>query len=256
MIINLDSGNATNASLEFANHLRASPDIQVKNIEVRLAEQPDIINYYRSLVKAGMNSTHELDELITRSDIYMITHSIGIIDNDSVRKISQVGLRIRAEKTPHLQNRALIPETAFIKPKVGGGFVFDAGVNVNGELSLPQIGTDVANLPVKAKAGGDVKASLSSNLSINLSLPALAPVIQSIGRFSNYAEWCVNFHDKPLVGDQSFIQLVAVDKGSSIISLEVQVYVTVKTFGLVNSRRESNWIPIEIKCPVSEIASV
>jgi hypothetical protein len=46
---------------------------------------------------------------------------------------------------------------------------------------------------------------------------------------------------------------VAVEKGIETISLQAQVYVSVKTYGLVHSRRESDWISLEIKCPSSAV---
>ncbi|HEX7905847.1 MAG TPA: hypothetical protein VF487_18375 [Chitinophagaceae bacterium] len=235
-------------------HLGAKADIDSKNIQVRVAEFPDIFNYYHLLKKSEAEIPQELQELVSRFDLYLITHSVGIVDKNDTGSVAQLGLKLTTLNGLRLQNRALLPETAFIKPAISGGFTFDASLKASGQMEIPGTNKLLKQLPIKLSTAATAKASLDSDLSIKLSLPTLAPVIQTIGQYSSYAEWCLNFNEKPLVGDQLFIQFVAVEKGTEEINFEATVYVTIKTFGIFKSRRESVPATIAIPCPLRAVA--
>lgn len=253
LVTNLEVANAEIPEMETGTndfHLGQTADIDSQNIQVRIAEFPEIINFYHLLKKSGAEITQEVDELVSRFDLYILTHSVGIVDRNKIGKIDQLGYRLATLNGLRLQNRVLLPETQFIKPKISGGFTFNASVKTNGEMKIPENAIQIKKLPLKLNTSGEANASLNSDLSIDFALPTLSPIIQTIGKFSSYAEWCIDFNNTPLVGDQVFIQSIAVEKGTEEILFEVSTYVTIQTFGIFKSRRESKPSVLKVKCPL------
>lgn len=244
-IVDLSEDSALIGRKEVAEehfHYGPKPAIEACKIEISIAEKPFAINYIKLCKNSQIEISKAMEILYERFDIWLIKSSIGIMDKSNACDVIDVGYK--TEFTPNVSIQSLLPETKYVKRKVSGGISIDANLGANGEASLEEI--KIESKPLDLSLGGEVKLGVKGNFSLNISMPVLTPTITSVGENDYAAEWQLKREDKILAGDQSFTQIILLDKGMDKVQMKAKVYCTVRKFGLVNSRRESDWISIDI----------
>lgn len=218
-------------------HFGEEADISECNIDVRISEEPISENFFKKseLDKTPLGS--EYQTLYERFDLWLIKHSIGIIDRSKSCDITEFGYKLSYEDK--VQILEMTPQTKFIKPKLTGGFQFQACFKANGEAAVPEINLNTQ--PVDLALSADMNTEVKTDIGLVLSMPALSPLIQTSGQYSKYGEWSIKKDATPLVGDQILTHIILAEKGLSELKYKCRVYCNIKKFGIFNTYRESDW---------------
>lgn len=223
------------------------PDIQADKIRMYIGTRPFAFNLKKLYKKLGKEIPPEI-QIFKSYDAYILNHSVGVIKEGGIKKINQIGYLVNFPDDIEILVLDTMPQTKFIS-KIEGNFQFQADLNLNGELTVPDsltklIAENIENVGI----GGKLKASTVNSIVGRFSFAVVSPEIQSVGKGSKNSEWVFNKGDKELYGDDiEMFQIILVDRFVKEISFKVRLYTTISTFNFLPIRRESAWQDISCK---------
>jgi hypothetical protein len=229
--------------------LGGTPDIATDKIRLYIGSKPIAFNLKTLYETLGKELPPEI-QIFKSYNAYIINHTIGVIREGGIDNIKQIGYRVRFSSETDIIVLDVMPQAKYIK-NIGGDFNFEADLNLNGELSVPDELTEFLKENVQyVGVGGKLKAATDNKVVGRFSFSVQTPEIQSIGKGNNYSEWCFNKSDTPLYGnDIEMYQIVLVDRFADDLTFEANVYTTLSLWNMIPSRRESKWV--EISCELS-----
>ncbi len=230
MEINLDYNNAVDKYLLVPldkAHLAGEPEFEKGEIKVFLGDNPVCVNLLDFYLKQHQEIPSAYN-IFDQYDIWLITYSVSIIKYGSWDRIKQIGLEItypHDEDDPKIIVIHNMPETFF--KKIGtGGLVFNAGIELNGQVN---IAADSIPILDQIDLGFSGKLNLVGNASFgfNINFTVLSTKIISIGVGDYHSEWLMRPDDSPLLGDQLFTQTILTPKGLLNLSATATVSATI-----------------------------
>ena len=216
-------------------------------IRIYIGTNPLLINIRNFIIGSNKVIPKEF-ELYSSYDVYILSHSIGIIKEGGWEKINQVGYRMEFSSNDQAVVLDLLPQSKFIK-KVGVNLEIEATLGLNGNLSIPTNMTKLLDNVEWLGIGSKLQASTNNSIVGNISFSIYSNEITAIGKNGNYSEWLFNHTDLPLSGkDLEMSQILLIDRFASNISYKCKAYVNISSWlGYNTVRRETDWITIEHK---------
>ena len=203
--------------------LGSEPEIEADSIRIYLGSKPICVNLLGLYLKQGKQIPAELS-IFDQYDIWMVTYGVSIIRSGGWKKLSQVGLEINypaGEDDPSVVIIKNMPETSF-KKIMDGKLVFDAGLELNGQLSA-KIDKFKVEEYIDLGFGGKLNVSSAAKASFNIAFSLLSEKIISIGTGDTHGEWVMHKDAEPLLGDQLFSQTILAPKGLPRLSVKARV---------------------------------
>ncbi len=243
---------------KFGEVVQQGNQIVVNDMHVRLGDRP-IARNLRTLYEQGHKDFPEDLVLFDKYDVWLITHSIGVIRKEGQAKVKTLGYEALYDEAPKVYTTELLPQAKFIR-KAGAIFENRVDYTVEGLAQVPDIAKVVlAQVPDMAKVvleamnvlGGDARFSLSSSLKMigRISFSVMTPVVQTIGVGASLCQWQFEADEKPLLGDQLMLQTVLVPRYTEKINLKVRGYALIKTgWTRTPVRYETQWL--HLQCPL------
>jgi|GEM_PF-6852227 len=224
------------------------PDIETSKIRMYIGTKPMLTDIRKLYKKINKPVPPEV-ELFKSYNAYFLPHTVGVIQEGGSDSIRQIGYQMKFPANAEVSVLNVLPESKFIT-KVGGGFGFEADLSLNGEAHIPESVTAWAESTEMLGLGGKLRLSTANNIIGRFKFSVVTSEIMSIGKGSTYSEWVFNRGESPLFGnDIEMYQLILVDKFYSepVLKFQARVYCVISTWGLIPSRRESDWIPLECR---------
>lgn len=216
-------------------------------IRLYIGTKPSIINIRDFIRSSGKEIPSDL-ELFKSYEIYVLSHSLGIIKEGGWEKVNQVGYRMEFNDNSNSVVLDLLPQPKYTK-NLGGELKFDASLSLEGSIRPP---LELNNLIDKIEwlsAGGKLQASTDSSFVGNISFSVYTTDIQAIGKNGDYSEWQFNKTEYPLHGsDIEMSQILLIDRFTDTIKYKCKAYVNITSWLGINSvRRETDWFEVNIK---------
>jgi hypothetical protein len=215
-------------------------------IRLYIGTNPVVINLKEFYEKTGKNIPDEI-QLFKGYKLYLLSHSVGIIKDGGLKKVSQVGYRMEFEEGSQVKVNDLLPQSDYIKT-IGGKFSLEAGLSIDGSLSIPTEVTEYLSEIEWVGLGGKLQATTNTSLIGNLSFATYSNKIAAIGKNSNYSEWQIKQTDEPLHGrDINMYQIIIVDMVVKKIKYRCKANINISSWmGLDTVRRETDWVNIQV----------
>ena len=204
-------------------------ELQEKRIRIRLGERPTVRNL-RALFEAGNRPALAGLSLYKSYQIWLIGLTVGIVKEGGWRDVTQLGLQVDLPEKPRFTVVSLLPDTRFIR-RVGGAVRCEALMEANGAAQLPDLALATPGIPVSM--GASAKVAVHAAVGIDLSFSVNTPVIQAIGKGDRRAEWVLEAHGEPLVGDQELMFTMLAPLAADEIDLRCRLRATISTFDLL-----------------------
>jgi hypothetical protein len=196
---------------------------EIHGIKIRLGNVPITYNLKELMALTGSNPSPELELQFKNSDVYTITHAIGLIRIKGRAKVKELQYNAEME-LPEARTIDLLPNTRFKK-------VFEVNTDLQGAFEAG--GKFKAEIPEELTAalsgkkidlGGDLSLELSTSANFvgKINFTVQLPVVQAIGVATNKCTWVLNPDVNPLLGDQLMVQTVAVPKGTTEIICKIK----------------------------------
>jgi len=234
---------------KFGEVVQQGNQIVVNDMHVRLGDRP-IARNLRTLYERGHEDFPEDLVLFDKYDVWLITHSIGVIRKEGRAKVKTLGYEALYDNARKVYTTELLPQSKFIH-KAGATFENRVDYTVEGLAQVP----DIVKMVLEAMnvLGGDARFALSSSLKMigRISFSVMTPVVQTIGVGSSLCQWQFEADEKPLLGDQLMLQTVLVPRYTEKINLKVRGYALIKTgWTRTPVRYETQWL--HLQCPLIE----
>jgi len=223
---------------EFNSHL------QYGDIRIRVGERPVAYNLLDLYLKLGKKYPAEY-ELFISYDVWLIMHSISIIDIDKSSRIKQLGCQTLFPEEPRITILELFPQTKYIK-QIEATSVNEADIEINGQAQIPSVNIPLASDVQPLKLGGKINLSSKTNIVGRLSFSVITPSILAVGHGDYQSEFVFNRVDTPINGDQLMIQTVLLPHDLEELTFKTRIYSTVTLYNLIPSKWKSEWI--DLKC--------
>lgn len=166
-----------------------------------------------------------------------------------------MGYEVCFPSEPRVTVVEVFPQSRFVK-KAGiityNKFVFEAGVNLNGQPSPPESLTALLDkfetFSFGGKARGNLELSTQTEVVGRLSFVVMTPIIEAIGVGDDFSKWVFSKDTQPLVSDHLMMQALLVPKNVSELRLKARVSATLTTFFELPYKLESGWV--KLTCPL------
>ncbi len=216
-------------------------------IRMYIGSRPSIVNI-RDFISSSSKEIPKDLELFKSYEMYILSHSVGIIKEGGWKKVNQIGYRMEFNDQSNSVVLDLLPQPKYTK-NLGGELKFDASLSLNGVVGTP---IELKNLIDKIEwlsASGKLQASTDNSFVGNISFSVYTTDIQAIGKNGNYSEWQFNETEYPLHGrDIEMNQILLVDRFIDSIEFKCRAYVNISSWlGINTVRRETDWIDVNVK---------
>jgi len=104
-------------------------------IRMYVGTKPSIINIRDFIRSSGKEIPLDL-EVFKSYEMYLLSHSVGIIKEGGWDKVNQIGYRMELNADSNSVVLDLIPQPKYIK-NLGGELKFDASIGLNGSIKPP-----------------------------------------------------------------------------------------------------------------------
>jgi len=231
-----------------------TPEIEDENIEIRIGRRP-IARSLRAMYElAGRKLPPGLD-VFKSYKLWLLTHVASIIKEPGKRDLRRLGYEVDFPSEPRVTVVEVFPQSRFVNKGgiiTNNKFVFDAGVNLNGQVSPPESLTALLDkfetFSFGGKAQGNLKLSTQTEVVGRLSFVVMTPVIEAIGVGDDFSKWVFSKDTQPLVGDHLMMQVLLVPKTVSELRFKARVSATLTTFFGLPYKLESRWV--KLTCPL------
>jgi hypothetical protein len=236
-------------------HLGPEPQIERDNIEVRIGRRP-FVRSLRALYESSGQEVPRGMEVFTAYELWLLTHSISMVKEPGRRDVRRLGYEVTFPDEPRVTVVEVLPQSRFVK-KLGAElesrFVFEAGVELNGQVAAPEIITalikQVHPLSFGGKGAAKMEIATRGDFVGRLSFAVMTPIIEAVGVGDDYSQWVFTKDTKPLVGDHIMMQVILVPLGLRELQFKARVSATMTTFNLLPSKRSSTWIDLSVPLP-------
>lgn len=222
--------------------------ISAKGLEVRLGTRP-LARNIQHLYELGHDGLPQERALYDTYDLWIITHTVGVIRRRGRAEVRLLGYEARFDDEDTLYTVELLPQSQFVT-RAGASVGVHVDLGAEGHAQVPDA---VRNLLDSVEfLGADARISLSSDFQIlgRISLSAISPIVQAVGKGSSRCEWCITADEEPLFGDQTLLQVVLVPKAMDRLTFRARAYAAIKPRWLAPlDRRDTDWV--EIECPLA-----
>jgi hypothetical protein len=236
-------------------HLGPNPQIEEGNIEIRIGQRP-FVRSLRALYESSERAVPPGMEIFTSYKLWLLTHAVSVVKEPGRKDIRQLGYEVSFPEEPRVTVVEVFPQSRFIKKfgsELESRFVFEAGIQINGQVAPPEIITELMKQVHPLSFGGkaEAKAEITTKGDFvgRFSFAVLTPVIEAIGVGDNYSQWLFTKDTKPLVGDHIMMQLILVPKNLRELRFRARASATTTTFNLLPSKRKSRWMDLSVSLP-------
>jgi hypothetical protein len=245
----LTAKDAVDSGLEIPaakRHFGAEPDLAVNGEEVtiRVGSRPRGWNLAKLYKKQNRELPPELDVLRDGYDIWLVMNVVNVMKEPGSHNVRRLGLEVKYDEDDGIAIADVFPRTSFlnvVKGTIEGQI--DAGIDFGGHLVPAPVGASVGDaLPLSA--GASLKVSTKASMLATLSMTIVTPLVEAIGNGDSFAKWVLTRHDKPLLGEHTFYQVLLVSPLTTRLEYEARVSATITWYGLVESPRRTGWIKL------------
>lgn len=220
----------------------SDPDVQVKQIRMRVGRRPTIRNLRRLYEVLELQCPKDL-ELFENYDVWIFAFKVHLMKDGGFGSVTQFGAQVRFPEDSAISIVSLLPDSEFIT-KGGAHLKASAALSVTGDAMIPEAAIAVG--AATAKVGGDIRASVSGGAHINISMSVMTTKVLTIGTGDYVGEWSIRRGEQPLLGEQSFLSTVLVPSGLNDLEVQLRAYVNVSTGFLVPARVQTDWLTMAV----------
>jgi hypothetical protein len=247
----LSANNAVMGDMNVAPSVRqfggGKPEITKGGITLHVGNRPQARNLRLLYEKTGKKLPADL-EVYSAYDLWLLTHTVGIVDNDFARSVQQFGYKVWFPEDMNGGKRIsvvkVLPETRFIK-NIAGKIESTADLTVSGSAKLPDQLTDLLDMVEGLSADAKIKLSTRANFVGRLSFGVMTTVVNAIGEGDSSSEWVFHREEYPLVGIQSIMQVLRTPKRMRRLEFKAQVYSTIMTWSVQPNKLMSAELRLE-----------
>jgi len=222
--------------------LGSEGDISVKDLEISLGDRPVARNLRRLYELGGRQIPPEV-EVFDLYDIWLITHSIGIIKREnSSAYVKSIGYKADFTDTAEVYTIDLLPRTKFVSSFELSSKT-EVALGLEGHAQVPEVVKTLLEQVEYIGADASIKLSTDNKLIGNLSFSVISPVIQAIGIGQSKCEWLFEEDKNPLIGDQIMFQTILVPKETPSVKFKASGYAFIKT----------NWLSFPVSFFTSDL---
>lgn len=222
-------------------------DIAKGSITLRIGYRPQARNLRLLYEKSGKQLPPEL-EVYQAYDLWLLTHTVGIVDNDFARNVRQVGYKVWFPDGMNDGKRItvvkVLPETRFIQHS-GGKFETVADLEASGNAEVPEQVSDLLGQVVGLSADAKISLSARANLVGRISFEVLTTAVNAVGENDMYSEWLFHRAERPLIGTQVMMQVLRTPRRMRKLEFEAQVYASIGVWGWQSSKLISDLVRLE-----------
>lgn len=209
---------------------KSEQEPELQGIKVRLANNPIVYNLQKLLELADKDLTPELQLQFQTSDVYLITHAIGLIRTSGKANVVELQYNAEIVNVDNAKTIDLFPKTRFVdRLKIETGLSGTVKAAGNFSAEIPE---DLKNSlsGTNLTLGGDMELELSTNTKFvgKVKYSVQLPIIQSSGVASNNCTWILKPDENLLLGDQILVQTVTVPKGTDELIYSIKGLVKVR----------------------------
>ena len=239
-------------------HSGPKADVEKDNIEVRIGYSPFAYSLGELYERAGRQLPPDM-EVFRSYRIWVVRHTISVSKEPGNKDVRHLKYEVRFPREPKVTIKEVFPQTQFVdkfKVDLNNEFLFEAGINLEGEASPPQAVTEMLehteSLSFGGKADAKLKLSTSNKVVGRLSFAVKTPIIQATGTGDYYSQWQFTKYEQPLIGEHKTIQILLVPKNVDELSFKARVSATITTFNMLPDTRRSNWVKLSVSLPREE----
>lgn len=221
----------------------AEPDIEAGRIRLRIGERP-VARNLRVLYELGKREVPADLEVFLSYDIWLLTHTISVVQEGGFKQIRQLGYEMQFPDKPKVTVLEVLPQTRFVT-KVGGCLKGEADIQLNGQVAVPDSITHLLDYVEDLSFGGKVTLSNQLNVVGRVSFAVMTPVIQAVGVGDSRSEWVFIKDENPLLGDQHMTQMILTPLRLKKLKFKARLNATISSFNLIPARLQSEWIDLE-----------
>lgn len=248
--VTLTAENAVDSVLHLSPEQRVmggEADISKGGITLRIGYRPQARNLRLLYEKSGRQLPPDLD-VYHAYDLWLLTHSVGIVDDDFARTVRQFGYKVWFPDDLNDGKRItvvkVLPETRFIE-HINGKFETRADLEASGNAEVPKQMSDLLGQIVGLSADAKISLSTQANLVGRISFEVLTNAVNAVGENDMYSEWLFHRVERPLIGMQVMMQVLRTPRRMRRLSFRAQVYASIGVWGLQASKLASDLVQLE-----------
>jgi hypothetical protein len=250
MLISLTANNAVDRDMNeppSAKKMGGEPDISKGEISLRIGYRPQARNLRLLYEKAGKQMPPDF-EVYSAYDLWLLTHTVGIVDNEFVRKVRQFGYKVWFPDDMNNGKRITVvkalPETRFIQ-NVGGRLETVADLELSGSAEAPTQLTELLEQVEGLSANAKISLSTKANFVGRISFGLLTTAVNAVGEGDSYTEWVFHRVERPLIGTQVMMQVLRTPRRMRGLEFISQVYATIGVWSSQANKLASNLVRLE-----------
>ena len=257
----LSAANALNDALEVPPRKRVlgeTPDIDQGKVFIRAGSRPialDVVDFY---IRSSRATPPELQQLAMEYRLILLIHTVSVIKDPGWVSVARLGFQVRFPDTPRITVHDVIPRARFVDRLSGHlGWTFGGDLNASGKFELPPVESPIgAAIPMDLGGHASVKAGVEAALAGRISFAVASPEIQAIGSGDSFSQWEITKDSGPLEGEHVFMQILLVPETiKKKLKYDVRVSATIRSYGVLESTRRSDWLPREVTLPSGAASS-
>ncbi len=222
-------------------------DLEKGGITLRIGYRPQARNLRLLYEKSGKQLPPDL-EVYHAYDLWLLTHTVGIVDNDFARNVRQFGYKVWFSDEMNDAKRItvvkVLPETRFIE-HINGKFETHADLGASGNAEVPKQMSDLLGQIVGLSADAKISLSTQTNLVGRISFEVLTNVVNAVGENDMYSEWLFHRVERPLIGTQVMMQVLRTPRRMRKLEFKAQVYASIGVWGWQSSKLISDPVQLE-----------
>jgi hypothetical protein len=217
-------------------------DVGLKQIRLRIGRRPTVRNLRKVYEFLSIDYPKDL-KLFDTYEVWLFSFNLHLMKDGGFQSVQQFGCQVKYPQEYAVSIVSLLPDSEFIT-MAGGQVKASATLSATGVAEVPTFGASFGG--AKAQVGGGIHVEASADAKVNLSFSVMADKVIATGIGDFLSEWSIKRGDKPLLGEQQFLNAVLVPKRQKRLDVQVRAYVTVGTGYFIPARLNSEWVQMKI----------
>lgn len=217
-------------------------DVTLNQIRLRIGRRPTVRKLRKLYELVGVEMPGDL-KLFDKYEVWLFSYNVSLMKYGGFQSVRQFGCQVKYPEDYGVSIVSLLPDSEFVA-WTEGQVKATAALSANGSAEVPIVAGCVDG--AKAQVGGGIRVEASADAKINLSFTVMTDKVVAIGTGDFLSEWSIKRGDKPLLGEQCFLNAVLVPKGQKQVDVQVRAYVTVATGYFVPARLKSDWVSMTV----------